>query len=86
MLVVEDVIFRLRGAVHGQAFGVRLKARDSLGEVFGEEELARVGDVAAGIFLGGSASDVGLDVDVDGATGVPAGVDGGEFGAALLIG
>jgi hypothetical protein len=85
VLFVEDVILLLSGAVDGQAFVVGLETGDSFGQVFGEEKLAGMGNVATGVFLRGGTSDVGFHVDVDGAAGVPAGVDRFEFSAAAVV-
>jgi hypothetical protein len=51
-----------------------------------EQELARVGDVAAGVGRAGDLpTDVNLDVDVRRPALVVAGVDGGELGDALRV-
>src|SRR5579859_4198254 len=78
MLLVEDAVFGLGGAVDVVA-GVGFGGHESLGEVFGEEELTDVGGVAGGVgLLLGVAANTDLEMDVVDAALIKAGKDGLE--------
>jgi hypothetical protein len=81
-----DAVFGVEGAVHAGVGFIGLHACDFGGDVFGEIELAGVGDVTSLVCFVGRAAEVDLHVDVDGASLVPTGVDGGEFDEALFAG
>lgn len=74
--MLEDIVFFLRGAMDGQPFRIRFEAGDSFRKVFREEKLACMSDVSAGVLCRSRSSDMRFDVDVNGPSGVPAGVNG----------
>src|SRR6516162_9702616 len=72
----EDSVLALQGSVYPEALRVGLGPRHLLGDVFGEEELARVGHVAARIPVARDrASQAHLQMNVDRPARIPAWIE-----------
>ena len=68
-------------------FHVWIHFGDLFGNVFRQEQLPRVRNVSAGIaFSAGTSAQTHLQVNMDGASGVPTGIDGRKLRDALAIG
>ncbi len=77
MLVFEYMIFLLRGAMHVLVFCVWLHLRDARRDVFWKEQLPGMRYVATRVYF---------QMNVNGATLIPARIDGCEVSHAVAVG